>query len=163
MLKTKELLEQKGIKVILTRENENGIYDSSCNSIREKKKSDVRNRVEIGNNSNADIFVSVHLNKIPQEKYWGWQTFYKKENEESKKLAEAIQKGLNDTIQKENKRQSLKIENVYIIEHITIPTAIVECGFLSNKEEESLLQTDEYQNQLAEGICKGIEEYFKQR
>lgn len=159
----KELLEQKGIKVILTRENENGIYDSSCTTIREKKKTDVRNRVEIGNNSNADIFVSVHLNKIPQEKYWGWQTFYKKENEDSKKLAETIQKGLNDTIKKENKRQSLKIENVYIIEHITIPTAIVECGFLSNKEEANLLQTDEYQSQLAKGICKGIVNYFKEK
>lgn len=160
MLKTKALLEQKGIKVILTRESENGIYDSICNTIREKKKSDVRNRVEIGNNSNADIFVSVHLNKIPQEKYWGWQTFYKKENKESKRLAEAIQKGMNKIIQKENKRQSLKIENVYIIENITIPTAIVECGFLSNKEEKQLLQTEEYQDKLAEGICEGINAYF---
>lgn len=159
-MKVKKLLEKKGIKVILTRENENGIYDSNCNSIRERKKSDIRNRVEIGNNSNADIFVSIHLNKIPQEKYWGWQTFYKKENETSKKLAEAIQEGLKRTIKKENKRQSLKIENVYIIEHITIPTAIVECGFLSNKEEERLLQTEEYQYKLADGISKGINAYF---
>jgi len=160
-LKVKELLEQKEIKVILTRDNENGIYDSDCETIREKKRSDMRNRVEIGNNSNADIFVSIHLNKIPQEKYWGWQTFFKNGDEDSKKLAEEIQKGLNKTIQKENKRQSLKIDNVYIIEHVKIPTSIVECGFLSNKEEADLLQTDEYQSQLAEGICKGIEKYFK--
>lgn len=155
------MLEQKGIKVILTRDGENGIYDLNCNTIREKKRSDMKNRVEIGNNSNADIFVSIHLNKIPQEKYWGWQTFFKSGNEDSKRLAEEIQKGLNKTIQKENKRQSLKIDNVYIIENVKIPTAIVECGFLSNKEEENLLQTDEYQNQIAEGICKGIEKYFK--
>lgn len=156
------MLEENGIKVILTRESENGIYDSECNTIREKKRADMKNRVEIGNNSNADIFVSIHLNKIPQEKYWGWQTFYKKGNEESKKLAEEIQKGLNETIPKENTRQSLKIDNIYIIEHVEIPTAIVECGFLSNKEEARLLQTDEYQNQLAKGICKGIMNYFKE-
>ena len=66
----------------------------------------MKNRVETGNNSNADIFVSIHLNKIPQEKYWGWQTFFKSGDEESKKLAEEIQKGLNKTMQKENKRQS---------------------------------------------------------
>lgn len=155
------MLKEKEIKVILTRDSENGIYDSNCGTIREKKRSDMKNRVETGNNSNADIFVSIHLNKIPQEKYWGWQTFFKSGDEESKKLAEEIQKGLNKTMQKENKRQSLKIDNVYIIENVKIPTAIVECGFLSNREEEALLQKDEYQNQLAEGICKGIEKYFK--
>lgn len=147
--------------MILTRDSENGIYDSNCNTIREKKRTDMRNRVDVGNNSNADIFVSIHLNKIPQEKYWGWQTFFKGGDEDSKKLAEEIQKGLNETIQKENKRQSLKIDNIYIIEHVKIPTAIVECGFLSNKEEENLLQIDEYQNQLAKGICKGIVNYLK--
>lgn len=155
------MLKEKGIKVILTRDSEKGIYDSTCETIREKKRSDMKNRVKIGNNSNADIFVSIHLNKIPQEKYWGWQTFFKSGDEDSKRLAEEIQKGLNKIIQKENKRQSLKIDNVYIIENVKIPTAIVECGFLSNKEEENLLQTDEYQNQIAEGICKGIEKYFK--
>lgn len=75
-------------------------------------------------------------------------------------MAEKIQKGLNETIERENARQSLKIENIYIIEHVKIPTAIVECGFLSNQEEERLLQTDEYQEQLAQGICKGIIDYF---
>ena len=83
--KLKKLLEESGNKVILTRKDENGIYDEDCKTIRQKKVSDIKNRVKIGNESNADIFVSIHLNKIPQEQYWGWQTFYKKDDENSKK------------------------------------------------------------------------------
>ena len=159
-LKVQKLLEEAGSTVILTRSDENAIYDEGSNSIREKKVSDIKNRVKIGNESSADIFVSIHLNKIAQKKYWGWQTFFKKGNELSRKLAESIQSGLNETIQKENKRESLKIENIYIVDHIEIPIAIIECGFLSNEEEEKLLPTEEYQNKLAWGIYVGIMNYF---
>lgn len=159
-LKVKTLLEQAGSNVILTRSDENGIYDLDKKTLRQKKVSDLKNRVKIANASNADIFVSIHLNKIPQEKYWGWQTFYKNGNEESKKLAESLQKGLNDTIQKENKREAMKISNVYIIDNVEIPTSIVECGFLSNHEELELLKTEEYQDKLAWGIYVGIMDYF---
>ena len=159
-LKVKKLLEESGSTVILTRSDENGIYDLDKNTLRDKKVSDIKNRVKIANNSNADIFVSIHLNKIPQEQYWGWQTFFKKNDEKSKKLANSLQQGLNQAIQKENKRKPLKIENVYIIEHNVIPTAIVECGFLSNSEENKLLQQQEYQDKLAWGIYIGIMDYF---
>lgn len=159
-LKVKKLLEEAGSTVILTRSDENGIYDLDKNTLREKKVSDIKNRVKIANSSNADIFVSIHLNKIPQEQYWGWQTFFKKNDEKSKKLANSLQQGLNQTIQKENKREPLKIENVYIIEHNEIPTSIVECGFLSNPEENKLLQQEEYQDKLAWGIYIGIMDYF---
>lgn len=159
-LKVQNLLEEAGSTVILTRSDENGIYEPKSNTIREKKVSDIKNRVKIGNESSADIFVSIHLNKIPQQQYWGWQTFFKNGNEESKKLAQSLQNGLNETIQKENKRESLKIENIYIVDHVEIPVAIVECGFLSNEEEEKLLLTEEYQNKLAWGIYVGIMNYF---
>ena len=154
------MLEEAGSTVILTRSDEKGIYEEESNTLREKKVSDIKNRVKIGNESSADIFVSIHLNKIPQQQYWGWQTFFKDGNEESKKLAESLQNGINQTIQKENKRESLKIENIYIVDHVEIPIAIVECGFLSNEEEEKLLQTEEYQNKLAWGIYVGIMDYF---
>ena len=159
-LKVQDLLEEAGSTVILTRSDESGIYEEGSNTLREMKVSDIKNRVKMGNESSADIFVSIHLNKITQQKYWGWQTFFKKGNEESKKLAEALQNGLNQTIQKENKRESLKIENIYIVDHVKIPITIVECGFLSNEEEEKLLQTEEYQNKLAWGIYVGIMDYF---
>lgn len=160
-LKVQEFLEQSGCTVILTRSDENGIYDLDKTTLREKKVSDIKNRVQVGNNSEADIFVSIHLNKIPEEQYWGWQTFYKKNNENSKNLSKTIQENLNQTIQKENKRQPMTISNKYIVDHVEIPITIVECGFLSNLEEEKLLQTDEYQTQIAWGIYTGINDYFK--
>ena len=159
-LKVQNLLEQSGAYVILTRSDENGLYDLDSETLREKKISDIKNRVKIGNESEADIFVSIHLNKIPQGEYWGWQTFYNQKSEDGKKLATSIQNSLNETIQKDNKRVPMKIDNVYIIKHVEIPTAIVECGFLSNEEEEKLLLTDEYQNKLAWGIYTGIMDYF---
>lgn len=159
-LKLQNLLEQSGCTVILTRSDENAIYDIDSKTLKQKKISDIKNRVKIGNESSADLFVSIHLNKIPQSQYDGWQTFYKEGSEEGKRLAELIQTNLNDAIQKENNRVAKTINNVYIIKHVEIPTTIVECGFLSNPEEEKLLLEDEYQNKLAWGIYNGIIDYF---
>lgn len=161
-LKVQNLLEQTGCTVILTRSDENAIYDLDKNTLKEKKISDIRNRVKIGNNSSADIFVSIHLNKIPQSQYWGWQCFYNSGNENSTKLAKKIQSNLNDSIQKENKRVAMKLDTVYIMKHVEIPISIVECGFLSNPEEEQQLLEDEYQNRLAWGIFNGIVDYFNE-
>lgn len=160
-LKVQNLLEQSGATVILTRSDENAIYDIDSKTLKQKKISDIHNRVKIGNESSADIFVSIHLNKIPQQQYYGWQTFYQDGNELSMKLAKSIQQNLNESIQKENKRVSMKIDNIYIMKHVEIPTTIVECGFLSNPEEEKQLLTDEYQDRLAWGIYNGIMDYFK--
>lgn len=159
-LKVQNLLEQTGATVILTRSDENAIYDLDSQTLKEKKVSDIHNRVKIGNNSSADIFVSIHLNKISESQYWGWQCFYKQDNEQSTKLAKSIQENLNEAIQKENKRVAMKIDNIYIVKKVEIPISIVECGFLSNPEEEKLLLTDEYQNKLAWGIYNGIIDYF---
>ena len=150
-LKLQNLLEQSGTTVILTRSDENGIYDL-----------DSHNRVKIGNESSADLFVSIHLNKISQEQYWGWQCFYKEGNENSQKLAKSLQENLNEAIQKENKRVAMKLENVYIIKHVEVPISIVECGFLSNPEEEKQLLEDSYQDRIAWGIYNGIIDYFYQ-
>ena len=159
-LKVQNLLEQSGCTVILTRSDENAIYDVDSNTLKQKKISDIRNRVKIGNESSADIFVSIHLNKIPQQQYYGWQCFYKEGNEQSNKLAKSIQENLNKSMQKENNRVAMKIDNIYIIKHVEIPTSIVECGFLSNPEEEKQLLDDNYQNRLAWGIYSGIINYF---
>lgn len=158
-LKLQNLLEQSGAKVILTRSNETAIYDIDKKTLKEKKVSDIHNRVKIGNESSADIFVSIHLNKIPQNQYWGWQCFYN-QNEKSKILAENLQNNLNEAIQKENKRIAMKLDTVYIMKNVEIPISIVECGFLSNEEEEKRLQEDDYQNRLAWGIYNGIMDYF---
>lgn len=162
-LKLQTLLEQSGSTVILTRSDENAIYDIDSKTLRQKKVSDIHNRVKIGNESAADIFVSIHLNKIPQQQYDGWQTFYKPSDEKSIKLAKAIQNNLNEAIQRENKRVAMKLDTVYIMKYVEIPISIVECGFLSNPEEEKLLLTDEYQDKLAWGIYNGIIDYFYEK
>lgn len=159
-LKLQNLLEQSGCTVILTRSDENAIYDIDSKTLKQKKISDIRNRVKIGNESSADIFVSIHLNKIPESQYDGWQTFYKEGSEDGERLAKSIQSSLNESIQKENNRVAKTIDNIYIIKKVEIPTTIVECGFLSNPEEERLLLEDNYQNKLAWGIYNGIIDYF---
>lgn len=159
-IKLQNLLEQSGATVILTRSDENAIYDIDSKTLKQKKISDIHNRVKIGNESSADIFVSIHLNKIPQEQYWGWQCFYKEGNEQSINLAKSLQANLNEAIQKENHRVAMKLDTVYIMKHVEIPISIVECGFLSNQEEEKLLLQDDYQNRLAWGIYNGIIDYF---
>ena len=116
--------------------------------------------MKIGNKSSGDIFVSIHLNKIPQSQYTGWQCFYKDKSEKSENLAKSIQSNLNSTMQKDNNRVAMKINNVYIVKNVEIPISIVECGFLSNLQEEKDLQKDEYQNKLAMGIFNGILDYF---
>lgn len=162
-LKLQNLLETNGSTVILTRSDENAIYDLDSKTLKQKKISDIHNRVKIGNESSADIFVSIHLNKIPQQQYWGWQCFYKENDEKSTNLAKQIQTNLNEAIQKENKRVAMKLNTVYIMKHVEIPISIVECGFLSNPEEEKKLLEDEYQNKLAWGIYNGIIDYFNEK
>ena len=159
-LKLQNLLEQSGTTVILTRSDENAIYNIDSKTLKQKKISDIHNRVKIGNESSADIFVSIHLNKIPESQYDGWQTFYREGSSEGQKLAVAIQNNLNNSIQKENNRIAKTIDNIYIINHVEIPITIVECGFLSNPEEEKQLLEDKYQDKLAWGIYNGIIEYF---
>ena len=159
-LKLQNLLEQTGSTVILTRSDENAIYDLDSKTLKQKKVSDIHNRVKLGNESSADMFVSIHLNKIPQMQYYGWQCFFNSKNDNSKNLADSIQENLNEAIQKENNRIAMKLDTVYIMKKVEIPISIVECGFLSNPEEEKQLQDDEYQNRLAWGIYNGIIDYF---
>ena len=159
-LKLQNLLEQSGATVILTRSDEDGIYDADKTKLKNQKVSDIKNRVKIGNSSSADIFVSIHLNKIPQSQYSGWQTFFKSGSEQGEKLATSIQENLNKTIEKENNRVPMKLDNVYIVKNVEIPLTIVECGFLSNEEEERKLQEDDYQDKFAWGIYNGIINYF---
>ena len=118
------------------------------------------NRVEIANTSNAEIFVSIHMNKLEQTQYSGWQTFYKNQDEDSKKIAENIQISLNNFIKKQNSRTIKSISGIYLTKNVEIPLVLVECGFLSNAEENKLLQTDSYQDELAWSIYIGLMDYL---
>lgn len=159
-LKLQALIEQSGGIVYLTRSDENGIYSSQANNIREKKISDIKNRVVIGNEKDVDIFISIHLNKYPSSIYSGWQTFYQQGNEESVRLAKCIQDSLNNTISKPNNRVPLVLKGIYLMDHIENTTVTVECGFLSNEQEAKDLENDSYQDHLAWGIYIGIQNFF---
>lgn len=161
VLKLQHLLESSNCRVILTRSDDYGIYETDANSIKEKKISDMKNRVKIANNSDADVFISIHMNKLSQSKYSGWQTFYKPNDDNSKLLAQSIQTNLNSFMKQENNRQIKPISGIYLSKNVEIPLVIVECGFLSNIEESKLLNTDSYQNDLAWSIYNGIMDYFK--
>lgn len=161
VLKLQSLLEQSGCTVILTRADENGIYEACNRSIRTKKLSDMKKRVYIGNNSEADIYLSIHLNYYIESKYRGWQTFFQSENNKSKRLAEIIQQEITNNLDKNN-RKPKTIRDSYILKKITIPSVIVECGFLSNPSEEQNLKDKEYQSKLAWGIYIGIQKYFEE-
>lgn len=159
-LKLQNLLEQSGTTVILTRSDDTSIHELDKKTLSQKKVSDIKNRVKIGNESEADIFVSIHMNKIPQTQYDGWQTFYNSKSANGKLLAECIQNSLNNIIPRKNDRLPKSINNIYIVDHIEIPLVLIECGFLSNQEELSLLVQDDYQDSLAFGIYSGIMDYF---
>ncbi len=158
--KLQKLLEASSCTVILTRSDENGIYELDADTIRQKKISDMKKRVEIGNHSGAEIFVSIHLNKSEATQSSGWQTFYQPNNDISSALAKDIQNNLNYAIQKENKRIPEKVPDIYLARNLEIPFTIIECGFLSNSTECEMLKTENYQEVLAWGIYTGIMDYF---
>ena len=148
-LKLEEKLNDLGYDVIMTREDENNIASlDKQTSISEIKRSDLNNRVDIINRSNADFCVSIHLNKYSVEKYWGWQSFYSKSSEDGKRLATNIQNEIGKYIDKQNNRQALTISNIKIVDKTSIPVVIVECGFISNNEEANLLKEDDYQEKI---------------
>lgn len=161
-LKLAEELESLGYEVILTRKTEMNVADSDKQTpIRAMKVSDINNRIKIVNESNADMLISIHLNNFENPKYYGWQTFYQKNSDVSKVIAENIQTGISNQIDRENNRTALSITNIKLIDQSKIPAVIVECGFLSNEEDLRLLLTDEYKMQLVNGIVEGIEKIYE--
>ena len=158
----KEYLEQGGAVVVLTRNEDVSTGDGEKRGA-SAKKSDLLARKELVDHSEADIFVSIHMNKFPQEKHWGAQVFYSDQQKEAKMLGDEIQQGLKDILQDGNTRVAKKIDGgVFLLKNTTIPSVIVECGFLSNPQEAHLLQTKEYQQKVAWGIYVGIVRYFNQ-
>jgi N-acetylmuramoyl-L-alanine amidase len=159
--KVKELLEQDNYYVIMTREEDKLTYGEGTTNIYNKRLQDLTRRKEIMDNSGADIVVSIHMNSFNETQYYGAQTFYPANSPESLKLAMCIQDSLRDNVDKNNKRRPQEKGPIVILTNLKTPTTIVECGFLSNPDEERKLGSDDYQALLAEAIKKGIDNYFK--
>lgn len=156
-LKLKRLLEQNNIKVIMTREDDRGLYQESD---RNKKMADLKKRIELINNSDAVIAISIHQNSYPGESIKGAQVFYHKQSNDGKELADIIQEQIKTTIGDGNKRVAKSNESYYMLKKSTCPLVIVECGFLSNYTEARLLCDEEYQEKMAWAIQLGILTYL---
>ena len=159
--KTKELLENEGFKVLMTREEDKLEYQPGTSNIIQKRKQDLLRRKKMMDEGGADIVVSIHMNKFEQTQYYGAQTFYPPKSVEGQRLATSIQKSLRENVDPSNTRSALiKKEPIIILKNYKTPTVIVECGFLSNAEEEKKLQTEEHLNKIAFAIKEGIKDYF---
>lgn len=146
-LKLKSFFEIAGYKVNMTRQEDISTEDENFNN---KKKSDMRNRLNLIDSSKKSIAISIHQNKFTESQYSGAQTFYGGKNPKSQELAELIQKEFVVNLQPENKRQIKKGQkNLFLLYNAKNPIVLVECGFISNKKEEQLLLDDEYQNKVA--------------
>jgi N-acetylmuramoyl-L-alanine amidase len=163
----KRLAEADGWTVVMTREEDKGLYpEKNRQSIRSLKTADLLERKRIIEETNPLLAVSIHLNSFKQDpSVRGAQTFYPGANaeqhiiDESKLLAEKIQEKLVEGIADGTDRKALKKTDALIFKNPPVPIVIVECGFLSNREEEKLLTEESYQQKLAECIYRGIMEY----
>ena len=158
MLKSK--LESKGYKVLMTREEDSGLY-SDKGKVRDKKNEDLANRCKMKQESKCDVFISIHLNMFEQSKYYGAQVWYEK-GEESIKLAHITQENLVKDLNNNNNRKEKCAKGDYkILRNVSdVPSILVECGFLSNVEEANLLATEAYQDKITTSLCNSIVEYF---
>ncbi len=148
-LKLDQLLGFCGLAPILTRDSDVSVYDPGCNTLHEKKVSDIHNRVALIEGTANALVVSIHQNTFTNAAYHGAQVFFRP-GEESEALAKQVQQALCDGVDPDNKRTPTKIpSSVYLMAHITCPAVLVECGFLSNPAEEERLRSGGYQTQLA--------------
>lgn len=158
--KLKMYLEQQNITCYMTREEDSGLYDEDESH---KKVQDMKRRVEMIETLQPDLVVSVHQNSYPSEEVCGSQVFFYKESICSKELAKMIQMSIQSTITSKKQRQEKANSSYYLLKKTSVPIVIVECGFLSNREEANKLVTQEYQERMAWAIHLGIIKYRNER
>lgn len=151
------LLEKFNVKVVMTRNNLNGLYDMFSDN---KKLDDMAKRKEIVLKSNANLLLSIHMNSYPLSSCKGAQVFFKPGDEKSEVLANCIQSVFVQTLP--NARTTTSIGDYYMLNEFDIPCVIVECGYLSNPEEESLLVTEDYKNLVCGAIFVGLLKFLSQ-
>ena len=146
----RDLFVANGVRVILTRSEDVLLYDKTIDYHGRKKALDLAARREIAEETPNAIFVSIHMNSFPETQYKGLQVWYSRNDPASLTLAQTIQDLAADQLQKKNDRRiKAATSSIYLLYHLTCPAVLVECGFLSNPEEATLLSTEAYQNKLA--------------
>lgn len=157
-LKLAEKLKDAGIKIVMTRTDDTGLYSESSTN---KKVEDMQERCKLIAEAEPVFTVSIHQNSYVTEDIKGAQVFYYGQSEIGKELAETLQECLISLVDPDNHRQAKANESYYLLKKTTSPTVIVECGFLSNSEEAALLITSDYQDTLVDAIYQGIFTYLE--
>ncbi|WP_335872197.1 N-acetylmuramoyl-L-alanine amidase CwlD [Bacillus sp. 2205SS5-2] len=158
-LKVKEYLQEQGALVLLTREEDTDLADKGTKGYSRRKSEDLKKRLQMINESDADLFITIHLNSIPSPKWNGAQTFYAPHYVENKRVATFIQAELVRNLENTD-REAKIIQNVYLLKYAKKPGALVEIGFLSNPEEKHHLMKDSYQESVSASIYEGILRYY---
>lgn len=153
--KTKKALEKKGANVVLTR---NGSYDLASPNAKNRKREDMKKRMEIINQENTDLFISVHLNSYPNTNVQGAQVFYQKGNSASESFAKLIQNRLR---KEADSKMSIKTGAYYLLNNTHKVGALVECGFLTNLHDRELLVQEKYQMKIASILCNSVVDFFE--
>lgn len=155
-----DLFRLLGYNVVTTRADDRSIHDDGCDTIRQKKVSDINNRLKIINESDVDFAISFHQNMYSQSKYRGTQVFYGRLNSYSELLAKSVQDSVKLMLQPENTRQVKKGEkSIYLLYHSEKPLILIECGFMSNSDELNLIKTTDYQKKLCFSVLCAAADY----
>lgn len=163
LLRVKALCESAGYQVVTTRESDVSIHDKGVEGLRAQKESDMENRLEIMNLYENAVVVSIHQNQFTDPKYSDAQMFYTATNPDSQRLAQIMQEKFVSNLQPENKREiKLSGKELYLIYFTKAPSVMVECGFLSNPEEATKLESEQYQSEVAFTIFSGIVEFLEE-
>ena len=158
--KLKKYLEAEDVEVVLTRETEDGLYDAHASN---KKVQDMKRRIEIIEKTDPVLTVSIHQNSYPEEYVHGAQVFYYTDSKEGEKLALCMQAALVAGLDPANHRKAKGNKTYYMLKKTDAVLVICECGFLSNPEEEALLNTKEYQKKVADALCDGVLTYLGEK
>lgn len=155
--KLEGVLQFLGQKTLLTRREDISIYSGDAQTLREKKASDLRNRVAIANSVSGGILISIHQNSLPMvPSVHGAQTFFGR-TEHSSTLASCVQAALNRSVNPDNtKKEKAMDPSVYLIKKAACPAILVECGFMTNPTEVNMLKSPDYQTKLAVAITAGV-------
>ena len=153
VLKLRDVLGLYGVDPVVLREEDISLHDSEAGTLREKKRSDLKNRVALVEEVEGGTLLSIHQNTYPGSRYHGTHVFYAP-TEGSQKLAEHFQNSIKIALQPDNERAVKQIpDTVYIMNHVTCPAILIECGFLTNPGEEALLRDEDYQRKLSAVIA----------
>ncbi len=156
-----KLLEEKGYVIVYTRTDDRLLYKEEENIYGIRKISDLKNRAKVAEEYPSSLFISIHMNSFGAAKYSGLQVYYSEKDQTSQQIANSIQNKVKDSLQPENNRVIKKGEGMYLLENVSNPAVLIECGFLTNEDECKKLSEKEYKNQLCFSIVCGIIEYME--